>query len=67
MKLISVELLVQAIREQGLDAVYEKLEALFYTEPLAFINSDGGVVFRPYDPEELYEYLEILNEKEVEL
>jgi len=50
-----------------LDAVYEKLEALFYTEPLAFINSDGGVVFRPYDPEELYEYLEILNEKEVEL
>jgi len=65
MKLISVELLVQAIREQGLDAVYEKLEALFYTEPLVIINSDGKVVFAPYEPLDIWDYLEMLNDKEV--
>ncbi len=65
MRCISVELLIQAIKEQGLDPVYLALERLFMEEPIIFINSNGDVVFTPYEPLELWDYLEELEAKEV--
>jgi hypothetical protein len=66
MRFVSVEVLQKAIVENGVDYVYEKLEALFYEEPLIVIDKNGKAIFTPFDAEELYEYLEYLV-KEVEL
>ena len=60
MRLINLETLIRALQEQGVDALYEKLEAVFYTEPIVFIDNDGNVVFMPFDTEEIWDYLEKL-------
>ncbi len=62
MRLISFEALIQALRERSLDDVYLALERLFMEEPIVFINSNGDVVFTPYEPLELWDYLEKLYE-----
>jgi hypothetical protein len=67
MKLVSIELLMQVVRERGVDEIYEILEKVFYAEPLVVIDKDGKAIFTPYDAEELYDYLEKLLEMEVEL
>jgi hypothetical protein len=70
MRLISYEVLLEVLKKHGLDHAYEILERFFYEEPLMFINSDGEVVFVPFDALEIWDYLEALNEKlgkEVEL
>jgi hypothetical protein len=63
MRFISYEVLLGALQEYGTDAVYEKLEALFYAEPLVFINLDGEAIFTPYDALELWDWLENLANK----
>jgi hypothetical protein len=63
MRLISFEVLLEALKEQGLDPVYEALERLFYEEPVVFINKDGDAVFVPFDVLEIRDYLEKLNEE----
>ncbi len=70
MRLISVEVLMQVLKEQDLDNVYALLERHYMEEPLVFINSNGEAIFTPYDPLELWDYLEKLYDeiiKEVEL
>jgi hypothetical protein len=67
MRLISYEVLIQALKEQGLDTTYAILERLFMEEPLIVINKEGKAIFSPLDEEELWHYLELLNDKEVEL
>ncbi len=66
MRYVSVELLIHALRERSLDDVYAVLERVFLEEPLMFINSNGDIVFTPYDLLEIWDYLEKLYE-EVEL
>ncbi len=66
MRCISVEVLIQVLKEKDLDTVYLALERLFMEEPLVFVNSDGEAVFTPYDPFEIWDYLEELQVKEVE-
>ncbi len=63
MRIISVDLLIQAVREQGIDPVYLALERLFYEEPIVFVDSDGKAVFTPYDALEIWDYLENLYTK----
>jgi hypothetical protein len=65
MRYVAYELLLEAVKERGVDEIYEKLERLLYEEPLIIVNMDGDVVFRPFEPIELYEFLEIIKEKEV--
>jgi hypothetical protein len=72
MRYVSFELLVKALqRGLDLDALYEKLEALFYTEPLIIIDANGNVILKPFDAEDIYSFLEKLYEniekEEVEL
>jgi len=67
MRVVSVEVLIQALQERGLDEVYVILERLFMEEPLVVINSDGEAVFSPFDELELWGYLEVLFNKEVVL
>jgi hypothetical protein len=67
MRLISYEVLIQAIQERGLDEVYAVLERLFMEEPLVFLNADGEAIFSPFDELELWGYLEVLFNKEVVL
>jgi hypothetical protein len=62
MRFVSVEVLIKALQERGLDHIYEALEKLLMEEPLAFINKDGKVVFTPFDPEELWDFLENIKE-----
>ncbi len=63
MRFISIDLLIQILKEEGLENVYLALERLFYTEPLVFIDSSGKAVFVPYEEEEIHAFLELLNEK----
>jgi hypothetical protein len=67
MRHISFETIIKALQEAGVDALYEKLEALFYTEPFAVIDVDGNVVFEPYDSEDIWNYLEALKKKFIEI
>ncbi len=68
MKFVSIELLMQAVRERGVDEIYEILEKVFYAETLIIVDKDGKAIFTPFDAEELYDYLEkLLEEMEVEL
>jgi hypothetical protein len=60
MRFISFELLMEALKEQGLDAVYEKLYELFYEAPLYITDRYGAVVYIPYDALDLWDYLEAL-------
>lgn len=70
-RFISFEVLVKALQKQGVDALYERLEALFHTEPLIIIDVDGNVILEPFEPEDIYNFLENLYKKlekeEVEL
>ena len=63
MRLISIEAVKEIINDVGVDAFYERLETLFYEEPLVFINKDGKVVFVPFDVLEIWDYLEKLKEE----
>jgi len=56
-KLISYDDIIEAIKTDGIDAVYEKLLDLFYTEP--FIVVGDSMKYSPWDEEELYRFLEI--------
>jgi hypothetical protein len=67
MRYISFEALIRALQKASVDVLYEKLEALFYTEPFAVIDVDGNVVFEPYDSEDIWNYLEALKEKFIEI
>jgi hypothetical protein len=67
MRVISFELLLRAVKEHGIDKVYTVLEHAFLTEPVIVINNDGKVVFKPCSTEELWDYLESLEQEEVEL
>ncbi len=62
-QVLSLRDIVQALKEEGLDNVYLALERLLYTEPFVVINADGGVVFAPFEEEEIFSFLELLNEK----
>jgi len=63
MKFICVDLLLDVVKEQGIDPVYAVLERLYLEEPLVFVNADGEAVFVPYDPMEIWDFLEALQEK----
>jgi len=63
MRLISIEAVKEIINDVGVDAFYERLETLFYEEPLVFINKDGKAVFVPFDVLEIWDYLEKLKEE----
>jgi hypothetical protein len=67
MRLIGYEVLISAVQEHGVDAVYEVLEKLFMEEPIVIIDANGKAVFTPFDFEDLWDYLELLQEKEVVL
>ena len=58
MRVISYEVLIRALHEKGVDAVYEVLERIFMEEPIIIVNANGEVVFRAYEVEELWDYLE---------
>jgi hypothetical protein len=62
-QVLSLDGIVQAIREYGLDNVYEVLERLFLSEPFVVINRDGKVIFFPSEEQEIYDFLELVNEK----
>jgi len=62
-QVLSLDGIVQAIREYGLDNVYEVLERLFLSEPFVVINRDGKVIFFPSEEQEIYDFLEFVNEK----
>jgi hypothetical protein len=70
-RLICYEELIEALQIYGVDAVYERLLDLFYTEP--FIIVSESMRFIAWDEEELYRFLEITytayknNNEEVEL
>ena len=53
-QVLSLDLIVQAIKEDGLDNVYLALERLFLSEPFVVINSEGVVVFIPTEEEEIF-------------
>jgi hypothetical protein len=63
MRLISLELLVQTLREHSIDDVYAVLERLFLQEPIVIIDRDGKEIRTFYDEMEIYDYLEMLQEK----
>jgi hypothetical protein len=65
MKLISFEMLIRTLQERGLDYTYEALERLFYEEPLIIINKEGKAVKVFFEPEEIWDYLENLQEVEL--
>jgi hypothetical protein len=65
MKLISFEMLIRTLQERGLDYTYEALERLFYEEPLIIINKEGKAVKAFFEPEEIWDYLENLQEAEL--
>ena len=58
MKLISLEVLLQAIHENGLDETYLVLERLFFEEPIAIIDREGEVLRTFFDEYEIFDYLE---------
>jgi len=62
-QVLSLDGIVQAIREYGLDNVYEVLERLFLSEPFVVINRDGKVIFFPSEEQEIYDFLELVNKK----
>ena len=62
-QVLSLDGIVQAIREYGLDNVYEVLERLFLSEPFVVINRNGKVIFFPSEEQEIYDFLELVNEK----
>ncbi len=62
MKYINFDLLVLALKEKGIDDVYEKLEKLFLEDAIAIIDRCGSIVFTPFDSEDIYTYLESLYE-----
>jgi hypothetical protein len=62
-QILDLSLIVQAIKEDGLDYVYEVLERLLLTEPFVVINRDGRVVFFPMDTEEIWDFLELVDKK----
>ena len=62
-QVLSLDGIVQAIREHGLDNVYEVLERLFLSEPFVVINRDGKVIFFPSEEQEIYDFLELVNKK----
>jgi hypothetical protein len=62
-QVLNLDLIVQAIKEEGLDYVYEALERLFLSEPFVVINSEGKVVFMPGEEEEIFSFLELVNKK----
>lgn len=61
MRCISLEELIQALQEQGLDHTYQALERLFLEEPLIVIDKEGHVIRSFFDEEEMFEYLENLH------
>ncbi len=70
MRYISFDIIMQALRETDLDAVYERLHNLFMQEPIYIIDRCGSIVYTPYDEQDLWDYLEGLYQnsiKEVEL
>jgi hypothetical protein len=62
-KIIDLNAIVQAIKENGLDYVYEVLERLFLTENFVIINKDGKVVLFPFDLQEISDFLELIDRK----
>jgi hypothetical protein len=60
---LNLKEIVQALREEGLDTVYEKLEELFFTGPFVVINREGKVIFFPYETEEIFTFLEVIDRK----
>ena len=60
MNYVSLELLIQALNEYGLDHTYQALERLFLEEPLIVIDKEGHVRSF-FDKEEMFEYLENLH------
>jgi len=60
MRYISFDLLLKALKEQGLDGVYEKLYNLFMEDGICIIDQCGMVVYAPMDLFDLWDYLEDL-------
>ncbi len=55
--------IVQALKEKDLDTVYLALEKLLYTEQFVVVNAEGRVVFAPFEEEEIFSFLELVNRK----
>ena len=58
MRLISFDVLLQVIHDHGLDETYLALERLFFEEPVAIIDKEGNVLKAFFDEEEIFDYLE---------
>ena len=58
MKLISFDVLLQALKERGLDDTYLVLERLFFEESIVIVDKEGNVLKTFFDEEEIFEYLE---------
>lgn len=67
MRLISFELILQALKEQGLYETYLVLERLFQEEPLVVVNQEGDAIISFFDEEEMFCYLEHLQDTMEEL
>jgi len=70
MRYVSFEILLKALENEGVDAVYERLSDLFMEDALYVIDKCGAVCYTPFDLNDLWNYLEGLYEKinkEVEL
>jgi hypothetical protein len=55
---LSLDMLIQAIREKGLDGTYEALEKLFLTEQFVVVDKENKVIFTPFEAEDIYNFLE---------
>jgi len=60
---VSFEIILQALANEGLDNVFEKLCDIFMREPLYVIDKCGDIVYSPIDEFDLWDYLENLENK----